>query len=241
MRAEGGGERVVVLLGHTMDDQAETVLLGLARGSGGRSLRAMNEMTRDNDAGWLSWARPLLSVRQSETIECCTDLGLGWITDPMNDPTGPWRTADGTPLRRSAVRTTAIPALANALGMDPVPALARTARLLAVDEEALQAQTQDLWERAWTAPTLDARVVGDAPEAVRSRVIRRAALASAVPPGALTSAHIEAIDSLITHWHGQGPIDVPGGIRARRRGAVVEFSAPSNVSALGAHVDVGSR
>lgn len=116
------GERVAVFLGHTMDDQAETVLLRLARGSGVGSLRAMS--VRD-DAGSIVWMRPLMNCRRSETLGVCRQLELPWVDDPSNKMDGPWRAADGSALRRSAVREQAIPSLANSLGMDrflPLPA-----------------------------------------------------------------------------------------------------------------------
>jgi len=118
-----------VLLGHTMEDQAETVLLRLARGSGPSSLRAIAPIRRDEDG--VTWLRPLLGLRRADTAGACEQVGLTPVEDPTNAIDGPWRAADGSALRRSAVRYGAIPALADALGMDPVPALARTAALCA--------------------------------------------------------------------------------------------------------------
>lgn len=144
--ARSGGRRVVVLVGHTMDDQAETVLLRLARGSGAGSLRAMSDLVRLPDG--TVWCRPLLGIRRADTRGACRQLGLDWVEDPTNAPDGPWRAADGGALRRAAVRSGALPALERALGQDPVPALARTARLLAADDEALSGLAEDLLERA---------------------------------------------------------------------------------------------
>ena len=140
------GERVAVFLGHTMDDQAETVLLRLARGSGVGSLRAMS--VRD-DAGSIVWMRPLMNCRRSETLGACRQLELPWVDDPSNKMDGPWRAADGSALRRSAVREQAIPSLAHSLGMDPVPSLARTAELSAADDDALNEWAEQVWQRAW--------------------------------------------------------------------------------------------
>src|SRR5699024_3469112 len=86
-----------VLLGHTLDDQAETVLLGLARGSGPRSIAGMAPRRG-------IWWRPLLDITRGDTESACRALGLEWTEDPTNHPTGPWRRADGGPLRRSALR-----------------------------------------------------------------------------------------------------------------------------------------
>ena len=130
-----GGPEASVLLGHTMEDQAETVLLRLARGSGPSSLRAIAPIRRDEDG--VTWLRPLLGLRRADTAGACEQVGLTPVEDPTNAIDGPWRAADGSALRRSAVRYGAIPALADALGMDPVPALARTAALCAADDDAL--------------------------------------------------------------------------------------------------------
>lgn len=234
------GERVAVFLGHTMDDQAETVLLRLARGSGVGSLRAMS--VRD-DAGSIVWMRPLMNCRRSETLGVCRQLELPWVDDPSNKMDGPWRAADGSALRRSAVREQAIPSLANSLGMDPVPALARTAELSAADDEALDEWAEQVWRRAWEAsagemrsgsevPVSERRPRSEAPaaweaasgtgvlrvaelkeipQAVRMRVLHR--YLSAV--GAPSLVHLEEADALITHWSGQGPLSIPKGTLTR--------------------------
>lgn len=235
------GERVAVFLGHTMDDQAETVLLRLARGSGVGSLRAMS--VRD-DAGSIVWMRPLMNCRRSETLGACRQLELPWVDDPSNKMDGPWRAADGSALRRSAVREQAIPSLAHSLGMDPVPSLARTAELSAADDEALNEWAEQVWQRAWEdsagemqprpealagelRPALETPpAVGEAasgigalrvaelkeiPQAVRMRVLHR--YLSAV--GAPSLVHLEQADALITRWSGQGPLSIPKGTLTR--------------------------
>jgi tRNA(Ile)-lysidine synthase len=135
LRAEADGD--LVLTGHTMDDQAETVLLGLARGSGARSLAGMRE--RDDDV-----RRPFLRLRRAQTLAVCEELGLEPVLDPTNAADGPWRAGDGSALRRAAVRDRALPALADALGVDPVPALARTAAHHRRDDDELSAQAERL-------------------------------------------------------------------------------------------------
>ena len=222
LRAVGAREGAPILLGHTMDDQAETVLLRLARGSGPSSLRAIAPISRDGDG--VTWLRPLLKLRRTDTEEACAQAGLAPVHDPTNDIDGPWRAADGSPLRRSALRHGAIPALASALGVDPVPALARTAALCAEDDDALSDRARAL--------TAAARIVDDtdpadrgmsvalavaplrgAPRAVRTRALREAAQAAGIR--ALSSAHIDAVDGLVVAWRGQGPIDLPGGLASR--------------------------
>jgi tRNA(Ile)-lysidine synthase len=183
-----------IVVGHTLDDQAETVLLGLARGSGARSLSGMPARR-----GRL--VRPLLGVRRDVTRRACEALGVAVWDDPHNDDPA---------FTRSRVRTSVMPALVAQLGPGVPEALARTASMLRADADAL-----DVWAASVADP---ADVVGlrDLPVAVRTRVVRAAAIAAGVPAGALTAAHVEAIDSLVVDWHGQGPISLPGGLEAHR-------------------------
>ncbi|GEM33970.1 tRNA(Ile)-lysidine synthase [Nocardia neocaledoniensis NBRC 108232] len=121
-----------VLLGHTLDDQAETVLLGLARGSGGRSIQGM--------AAWNEpWGRPLLGVRRAQTRQMCADLGIEPWEDPHNlDPA----------YTRVRVRTEVLPLLEAVLGGGVAQALARTADQLRDDGEVLDALAADLLRAA---------------------------------------------------------------------------------------------
>ena len=188
-----------VLLAHTRDDQAETVLLGLARGSGGRSLAGMAIV-----AG--RYRRPLLGLDR-DTVRAAA-AGLAVWDDPHNvDPA----------FARVRVRAQALPALESAVGPGVAAALARTAALLRADADAL-----DGWaDRAHAAAvgsdgSLDVAALEAMPLAVRSRVIRRAALAAGSPATDLAAEHVEAVDALVTDWHGQGPLDLPGRVIASR-------------------------
>lgn len=235
----------VVLLGHTMDDQAETVLLRLSRGSGAHSLRSISPETVNGDG--VRWMRPLLSLRRSDTREACEQAGLEWAEDPSNAADGPWRAADGTPLRRAAVRAAVLPALARALGMDPAPALARTAALTAIDDDALEHWAQAVWADVACAVcpepgearriSLDVRRLEAQPRAIRTRVLRRFALDAGARAGDLSARHLDALDSLITSWHGQGPIDVPAGRILRTRD---ERGSPVLVAELHSHCAPGA-
>lgn len=194
-----------VLLGHTLDDQAETVLLGLARGSGARSLAGMPAT-----AG--RYRRPLLRVSRSATRKACAALGLQPWDDPHNaDPA----------FARARVRHQALPALESALGPGVTEALARTAHLLRADAEALDGWAEREAERLTRAAAggtgLDVTGLAALPEAVRTRVLHRAAVGAGCPPGALTARHVAEMDGLVTRWHGQRRIELPGGVCATRR------------------------
>jgi tRNA(Ile)-lysidine synthase len=193
-----------VLLGHTLDDQAETVLLGLARGSGPRSLAGMPRRRG-------TFRRPLLGVRRPVTAAACEALGL----EPWEDP----HNADRR-FARVRVRLDALPALEAALGPGVPEALARTADQLRADAEFLESFSS---ERSRADSSLSASSLAEMPGAVRTRVLRSAALAAGCPAGALTAGHVARLEELVTDWHGQRWIDLPGGVRASRRSGQVCF------------------
>ena len=193
-----------VLLGHTLDDQAETVLLGLARGSGPRSLAGMPPRRG-------VFRRPLLGVRRPVTVAACEALGL----DPWDDP----HNADRR-FARVRVRLDALPALEAALGPGVAEALARTAGQLRADAECIESISA---ERSRADSPLSASSLAEMPGAVRTRVLRSAALAAGCPPGALTAGHVARLDELVTDWRGQRWIDLPGGVRASRQSGRVCF------------------
>ncbi|MDX6273301.1 MAG: tRNA(Ile)-lysidine synthase [Frankiales bacterium] len=191
---------VAVLVGHTLDDQAETVLLGLARGSGARSLSGM----RPADG---LWRRPLLGVRRTLTRRACADQGLQPWDDPHNS------SADFTRVR---VRQRAMPVLEDELGPGMAEALARTAALLQADADLLD-------ELAWKALTDRCDELARLHPALRSRVLRLLAIEAGCPAGSLSSGHIGALDALVESWHGQGPVALPGGLSGLRRCGTLTF------------------
>ncbi|HEY0935711.1 MAG TPA: tRNA lysidine(34) synthetase TilS [Trebonia sp.] len=203
-----------VLLGHTLDDQAETVLLGLARGSGPRSLAGM-------PARRGVFARPLLGVRRPVTAAACAALGLQPWADPHNEDRR---------FARVRVRLDALPALEAALGPGVAEALARTAGQLRDDAEVLDQLADD--ERSRGATPLAAASLGELPAALRSRLLRSAALTAGCPAGALTAAHIARVGELVTDWHGQRGVDLPGGVRAARRSGEIVFDASVTVESV---------
>ena len=193
-------EASAIVTGHTLDDQAETVLLGLARGSGARSLAGMAP-SAEVSGGLL--LRPFLEIRRATTVAACAALGLAPWDDPHNsDPS----------YARSRVRHDALPALEAALGPGVAEALARTARLLRSDADALDALAD-----AAAVDGLAVADLADLPDALRTRVLRRAAIAAGAPAGELSHAHVDEVDRLVVDWRGQRGVSLPGGLVAERR------------------------
>lgn len=192
---------VAVLLGHTEDDQAETVLLGLARGSGAMSLAGMARQRG-------LYRRPLLSISRVDTHSAAAEQDLSVWQDPHN--------ADSR-YARSRLRAL-LPELERGIGPGVVAGLARSARLLRADAEYLDALAADR-RAAWSAPdgTMDVAALATAATAIRGRVLRGWLIDRGVSPGALTLEHVDRIDRLLTDWRGQGPVFLPGGLAAGRR------------------------
>jgi tRNA(Ile)-lysidine synthase len=196
-----------VLLGHTRDDQAETVLLGLARGSGGRALAGMRPV-------FDGYRRPLLDVARADTITACQVEGLEVWEDPHNsDPA----------FTRARVRRRVLPLLEEELGPGVAEALARTAELLRPDMELLDQLADQAATDCLVGGELAVDRLAALPAAIRTRVLRLAALAAGSPAGDLFHQHVVAIDALVTDWHGQRWVDLPGRLRALRRDGVLAF------------------
>ena len=202
-----------VLLGHTRDDQAESVLLGLARGSGARSLAGMAGSTR-------RYRRPLLGLTR-ETVRAAVPAGCSPWEDPHNSDLA---------FARARARHRVLPVLETELGPGIGAALARTADLLRADADAL-----DAWaDRALTECVqpdvdhggLDVGLLATYPQAIRQRVLRRAAIAAGSPANDLTAAHVDALDALVVNWRGQVGVDLPGKLRASRVGGVIGIGQP---------------
>ncbi|KQM81466.1 tRNA lysidine(34) synthetase TilS [Agromyces sp. Leaf222] len=207
-----------VLLGHTLDDQAETVLLGLARGSGAASLAGMPAR-----AG--RYVRPLLGIRRATTREACLDAGLEPWIDPHNvDPS----------YARVRVRDRVLPVLEAELGPGIAEALVRTAEQLREDDEAFEAQIEELIEEicepAEAGIAVSVGVLAANPAALRQRIIRH--VIGSEFGISLSRVQTLEVARLVTDWHGQGPLDLPGGVRATRAGAYVVFSTTGSTEVL---------
>ncbi|MEW1932528.1 tRNA lysidine(34) synthetase TilS [Rhodococcus sp. NPDC079359] len=180
-----------VLVAHTLDDQAETVLLGLGRGSGPRSIAGMAAF----DA---PWGRPLLGIRRSVTRAACVELGMEPFEDPHNiDP-------DFTRVR---LRHEVLPLLEDVLGGGVAAALARTAEQLREDGRVLDALAESVLDA--DALDLEVAAIDSLDPAVRRRVLRRWLLGRGVT--SLTDRQIRAVDALVGRWTGQGGVALPGG------------------------------
>jgi tRNA(Ile)-lysidine synthase len=199
LHTEAASREATIWLGHTLDDQAENVLLGLARGSGLRSLAGMSPRT-----GQL--VRPLLGLRRTVTEQACAELGLEPWSDPHN--------ADAR-FARVRVRRTVLPTLEAELGPGAAEALARTAALARDDADLLDALAA---EADPGTDVLDAAALLDQPTALRTRVIRRWLLRHGADE--VTAAHVAAVDALVTHWHGQREIHLPGVSVTRQDGSL---------------------
>jgi tRNA(Ile)-lysidine synthase len=180
-----------VLLGHTQDDQAETVILGLARGSGARSLSGMQ--TIDG-----LYRRPFLWL--SRDLVRATVANLEIYEDPHNDDSH---------FARVRVRREVLPVLERELGKGIIGSLARTADMLHDDADALDAFAMD-------AMTDEIEELQFLDRAVRTRVLRMLALRAGALANDLTRDHVLAIDQLITDWRGQGPLNLPGNVDVSR-------------------------
>ena len=181
-----------MLLGHTRDDQAETVLLGLARGSGTRSLAGMAAVRG-------RYRRPLLDLDRATTAPACAEAGLQPWQDPHN--------ADRA-YARVRVRADVLPALEDALGPGVAAALARTRRAAARGRRRAR--------RAHPRPPTTSPSSPPCRRPARPGAQALGRAAPAAPP--VTAAHVDALRALVEDWRGQGPVALPGGRASVRRG-----------------------
>lgn len=236
---------IAVLLAHTMDDQAETVLIGLLRSRGVDALAGMPQVFTRSDA---TFARPLLTLTRAETTGICEDLGVEYWDDPTNGDAVDGELPNDYPLR-SRVRHDLLPAIERFAGFNVTRHFAESAQLARMDKEYLDQRSDEVMGEAVAAvdwPALSAAVSTDAPracvagdtndsshgigliigvkriarepEAIRLRVIAHALSQAGVNASA---AQIAAIDRLVVDWHGQGGVSLPRGYSANRKKHVI--------------------
>lgn len=199
-----------VLLGHSLDDQAETVLLGLARGSGTLSIAGMAAVVG-------LYRRPLLGIRRAVLARACADQGLEPWSDPHNSDER---------FARVRVRRRILPLLDEHLDAGIVEALARTAEIAREDAEALDRMVDEVAEELVALEeggcSLPVAWLAANPAALRHRLIRLVARAEF--GAALSRAQTLEVARLATDWHGQGAVHLPG-IRVERTAGRIVFTA----------------
>ncbi len=189
---------VAIFLGHTEDDLAETVLLGLARGSGTRSLSGMAFQVG-------RYVRPFLELTRAQVLAACQQSGIEYWSDPHNQEMS---------FARVRVRNEILPIMEKEIGPGISKALARTSRILREDADALDLIAGDLFASLADPTKIPIELIAEVPSAVRKRVIKRAIEAMDAPT--LTAEQILEVDALVSAWKGQGPVALAGGITARR-------------------------
>ena len=199
----------VILLAHTQDDQAETVLMRLTRGSGAKSLSGMAQVSG-------KYLRPFLHLRKKLVHDSLALIGLKAWQDPANND---------HQFLRVKVRHELMPKIVEVLGESAISSLDKTSQLLRLDNQALEDLAQQFFESQKDVKTngLEISELEKLPEAIRTRVLRICAIASGVHPGPFSFEHIEAIDALVKNWHGQGNVDLPGFIQATRVDGSLRF------------------
>jgi tRNA(Ile)-lysidine synthase len=196
-----------VVLGHTASDQAETVLLGLVRGSGSKSLSGMSEKT-----GLL--LRPLLGIERATTEAFCKDSGIKYWSDPQNKD---------EKFLRVMIRKHVLPFLEKQLGGSVAASLVRTADQLREDNTYLESQADKSFKKyakvSGSGISFDAKAIEKLPAAILNRVIKKALDGF----GSESSrTHVLAVSDLVLSWHGQKPLALPG-VRVVRKGNTISF------------------
>ena len=197
------------LLGHTKNDQAEGVLLGLARGSGTKSLSGMQEVSG-------IFVRPLLGIDRATTEIACHESNIEYWVDPHNS------NQDFTRVR---VRENILPLLENDIGPGIVDALARSAKILREDATALDEWAENVFRQV-EPMDIEISILATLPVAVRSRVLRMAIYAAGAPAGSISAAHLEPIEAFVSDWRGQGHTSLPGGVKVCRISGRLSLSKP---------------
>ena len=196
-----------IVLGHTSSDQAETVLLGLVRGSGSKSLSGMSEKT-----GFL--LRPLLDIERATTEAFCKDSGIKYWSDPQNKD---------EKFLRVMIRKHVLPFLEKQLGGSVAASLVRTSDQLREDNTYLESQADKSFKKyakvSGSGISFDAKALEKLPAAILNRVIKKALDGFGSESSRI---HVLAVSDLVLSWHGQKPLALPG-VRVVRKGNTISF------------------
>ncbi len=213
-----------VLTGHTMDDQAETVLMRLMRGSAGSGLGGMEATRPLAKNSSIQLVRPLLWARRVETENYCRIRKTAFLSDEMNDDQR---------FARVKVRKQLLP-LMQSFNNKIVEALSRTASQLREDGAVLFKTSDELLKRASVAndetktPVLDVKVLSEAPSAVRRRALRQWLSEARGSTRRLEMVHLTAVEKLLAGRGSGRVVELPGGGRVRRNRNRLEFGSEND-------------
>lgn len=239
-----------IALAHTADDQAETIIMSLLKAQNVDALAGMPACTQRNG---VTLVRPLLMLTREKTTQLCHDVGLSWWDDPTNGQNVPEDQAlpENFPLR-SRIRHDVMPLLRKFGGDDVSLRLSRNAQLSRQERQILDDLADQVLQRALmpvaqrNTPNethaqsesnrgnscefgeeiirLNTRVLSQEPRVIRLRALSHVLSANDI---AHTARHVEAIDSLISNWHGQGTVHLPSGFSANRKKHVIRVCQDS--------------
>lgn len=196
-----------VCTAHTFDDQVETLLLRLLRGTGAAGLRGIHEVS--DLAADVQLLRPLLNVTRAEVLAHCAQYSVEFRTDETNA---------SEKFTRNRVRHTLLPLLRSFNPQIGV-ALTRTAAGLREDDECLQQQAAELLQQAEEGARLRLTPLKTSHPALHKRVLRLWLWRECGATGRTDAVHLEALSTLITRGQGGSVIELPGGWRVVREAA----------------------
>lgn len=213
-----------VLLAHTANDQAETVLMGLRDSAGLEAVAGMKDVAVKEN---VLFARPLINLTRLETTQICKDLGVEWWDDPTNGDSSPIdvELPKAYPLR-SRIRHTLMPYISRFFESDMTLLLAKGAKFAQDDLDYINSQVNLVEKEAIVKEDCKVKIklatLENSHISIRRRIVARALSAAGIR---FSSNHIESIDELITNWHGQKPIALPGGYAASRKSHTITIYA----------------
>ena len=212
-----------VLTAHTLDDQAETILLRLLRGSAAEGLTGTAAVRQLKPGTPVKLVRPLITwAHRDETESYCRARFIEFRLDEMNDDEA---------FSRVKVRKQLLP-LMKSFNNRIVEALSRTASLLNEDANALADQAESLLELAarradkneTETPLLDVTILSTAPTAVRRRALREWILRGRGDLKRLERVHLMAVEKLVEGGRGGRIAELPGGMKVTRTRGILELS-----------------